>query len=38
VGVLIDSFKEEEGLVRIEAPSWWSGDGQKAIRIGKAGR
>jgi GTP-binding protein Era len=37
VGVLIDSFKEEKGLVRIEATILVERDGQKAIIIGKGG-
>jgi GTP-binding protein Era len=37
VGVLIDSFKEEEGMVRIEASILVERDGQKAILIGKGG-
>jgi GTP-binding protein Era len=36
-GVLIDSFKEERGLVRIEASLFVERDGQKAILIGRGG-
>jgi GTP-binding protein Era len=36
-GVLIDSFKEERGMVRIEASLFVERDGQKAIVIGKGG-
>jgi len=36
-GVLIDSFKEERGMVRIEASVFVERDGQKAIVIGKGG-
>ena len=36
-GVLIDSFKEEGGLVRIEASLFVERDGQKAILIGRGG-
>jgi GTP-binding protein Era len=35
--VLIDSFKEERGLVRIEASLFVERDGQKAILIGRGG-
>jgi GTP-binding protein Era len=36
-GVVIDSFKEEEGLTRIEATILVERDGQKGILIGKGG-
>jgi GTP-binding protein Era len=36
-GVVIDSFKEEEGLTRIEASILVERDGQKGILIGKGG-
>jgi GTP-binding protein Era len=36
-GVLIDSFKEDRGMVRIEASVFVERDGQKAIVIGKGG-
>ena len=36
-GVLIDSFKEDRGMVRIEASLFVERDGQKAIVIGKGG-
>jgi len=36
-GVLIESFKEEEGLVRIDAAVLVERDGQKGILIGKGG-
>jgi GTPase len=36
-GVVIESFKEEEGLVRIEASILVERDGQKGILIGKGG-
>ena len=35
--MLIDSFKEERGMVRIEASLFVERDGQKAIVIGKGG-
>ncbi len=36
-GVVIESFKEEEGLVRIQAVIFVERDGQKGILIGKGG-
>jgi GTP-binding protein Era len=36
-GVLVDAFKEERGLVRIEASLYVERDGQKAILIGRGG-
>jgi GTPase len=36
-GILIDSFKEDRGMVRIEASVFVERDGQKAIVIGKGG-
>ncbi len=36
-GVVIDSFKEEQGLVRIQATIFAEREGQKAILIGKGG-
>ena len=36
-GVVIESFKEDEGLVRIDAAILVERDGQKAILIGKGG-
>ncbi len=36
-GVMVESFKEEEKLVRIEATIYVERDGQKAIVIGKGG-
>jgi GTP-binding protein Era len=37
VGVVVESFKEEEKLVRIEATIYVERDGQKGIVIGKGG-
>ena len=36
-GVVIESFKEEEGLVRIHAVVFVERDGQKGILIGRGG-